>query len=117
MSTLPVKPWTRSSRVAAKAAYTAALYTARADLKPPVMVGPEMLVKFREQAVRSAGEERFMTDKVTKDRAVEGRLPASCTGSATTSTVSHGTRRDGHRARKNPGVPGEDELAARGVSY
>src|SRR6476659_7787050 len=73
------------------AGYTAALYTARADLKPLVIegfawggllqqttdvenypgypdgiMGPEMMQQFRDQAVRFAGEERFITDEATK---------------------------------------------------
>src|SRR4051794_11648032 len=73
------------------AGYTAALYTARADLKPLVIegfawggllqqttdvenypgypdgiMGPEMMQQFRDQAVRFAGEDRFITDEATR---------------------------------------------------
>jgi thioredoxin reductase (NADPH) len=123
------------------AGYTAALYTARADLQPLVIegfawggllqqttdvenypgfpdgvMGPEMMQKFREQAVRFAGEERFITDEVSKiELAKDGGVHRVWVGD------------DEYRARavilamgaepKKLGVPGEEELAARGVSY
>jgi thioredoxin reductase (NADPH) len=95
------------------AGYTAALYTARADLEPLVIegfiwggllqqttdvenypgypegiMGPEMMQQFRDQA------ERFGTRFITKDV-----------------TLAMGAE------PKKLGVPGEEELAARGVSY
>jgi thioredoxin reductase (NADPH) len=123
------------------AGYTAALYTARADLQPLVIegfawggllqqttdvenypgfpdgvMGPEMMQKFRDQAVRFTGEDRFITDEVTK-------VELSQDGGAHRVWVGD----DEYRARaiilamgaepKKLGVPGEAELAARGISY
>src|SRR3954454_11927890 len=122
------------------AGYTAALYTARADLNPLVIegflwggllqqttavenypgfpegiMGPELMPRFRDQAERFGA--RYITDEVTR---VE------------LATEDGGVHRvwvgdDEHRARavilamgaepRKLGVPGEDELAARGVSY
>src|SRR5437763_437458 len=73
------------------AGYTAALYTARADLNPLTIegfawggllqqttdvenypgfpdgvMGPEMMQKFREQAVRFGGEDRFISDEAAR---------------------------------------------------
>ena len=73
------------------AGYTAALYTARADLQPLVIegfawggllqqttdvenypgfpdgiMGPQMMQYFRDQAARFGGEERFITDEATR---------------------------------------------------
>jgi thioredoxin reductase (NADPH) len=123
------------------AGYTAALYTARADLQPLVIegfawggllqqttdvenypgfpdgvMGPEMMQRFRDQAVRFGGEERFITDEVTKiELSSDGGLHRVWVGD------------DEYRGRavvlamgaepKKLGVPGEEELAARGVSY
>ena len=122
------------------AGYTAALYTARANLQPLVIegfawggllqqttdvenypgfpegvMGPEMMQKFRDQA------ERFGARLVT-DQAERVEL-ASETGGVHSVWVS-GTE---HRARtvvlamgaehKKLGVVGEEELAGRGVSY
>ncbi|MEA2497491.1 MAG: thioredoxin reductase [Thermoleophilaceae bacterium] len=123
------------------AGYTAALYTARADLQPLVIegfawggllqqttdvenypgfpdgvMGPEMMQSFREQAVRFGGEERFITDEVTKvELSKDGGVHRVWVGDAE------------YRGRavilamgaepKKLGVPGEDELAAKGVSY
>jgi len=122
------------------AGYTAALYTSRADLEPVVIegfawggllqqttdvenypgypngvMGPEMMQEFRDQAERFGT--RFITDDATK---IE--LSSSDGG---THVVHVGGREI--RARsvilamgaepKKLGVPGEDELAARGVSY
>src|SRR5919205_1943309 len=123
------------------AGYTAALYTARANLEPLVIegfawggllqqttdvenypgfpdgvMGPEMMQKFRDQAVRFGGEERFITDEVTK-------IELSKNGGVHKVWVGD----DEYRSRavilamgaepKKLGVPGEEELAARGVSY
>jgi thioredoxin reductase (NADPH) len=123
------------------AGYTGALYTARADLQPLVIegfawggllqqttdvenypgfpdgvMGPEMMQSFRNQAVRFGGEERFITDEASKvELSKDGGVHRVWIGD------------DEYRARavilamgaepKKLGVPGEDELAARGVSY
>jgi thioredoxin reductase (NADPH) len=124
------------------AGYTAALYTARADLQPLVIegwawggllqqttdvenypgfpdgvMGPEMMQRFRDQAVRFGGEERFITDEVSK-------VELSKDGGAHKVWVGDNE----YRSRavilsmgaepKKLGVPGEEELAiGRGVSY
>jgi thioredoxin reductase (NADPH) len=123
------------------AGYTAALYTARADLQPLVIegfawggllqqttdvenypgfpdgvMGPEMMQRFRDQAVRFGGEDRFITDEVTKiELSKDGGVHRVWVGDAE------------YRGRavilamgaepKKLGIPGEEELAARGVSY
>src|SRR5487761_1989758 len=122
------------------AGYTAALYTARANLKPLVfegfawggllqqttdvenypgfpegVMGPEMMQKFREQA------ERFGARLETED--VE-RVELSNEPGGIHSVWVGGTE---HRARtvvlamgaqhKKLGILGEEELAGRGVSY
>jgi thioredoxin reductase (NADPH) len=122
------------------AGYTAALYTARADLHPLVIegfawggllqqttdvenypgfpdgiMGPEMMEKFRSQAQRFGGRD-FITDEVTK-------VELSKDGGAHKVWVGD----DEYRTRavvlamgaepKKLGIPGEEELAARGVSY
>jgi thioredoxin reductase (NADPH) len=122
------------------AGYTAALYTSRADLEPLVVegfawggllqqttdvenypgypdgvLGPEMMQDFRNQA------ERFGTRFITDD-ATELELAADSGGFH---VVNVGDREIRTRAvilamgaePKKLGVPGEDELAARGVSY
>jgi len=121
------------------AGYTAALYTSRADLEPFVaegflwggllqqttdvenypgfpdgIMGPEMMQKFREQAERFGT--RFVTEDVTK-------VELSQNGGVHRVWIGD----EEHRARavilamgaepKKLGVPGEEELAARGVSY
>jgi thioredoxin reductase (NADPH) len=121
------------------AGYTAALYTSRADLNPLVIegfiwggllqqttdvenypgfpegiLGPEMMQKFRDQA------ERFGTRFITED---VSRVELSRNGGLHKVWVGD----DLHTARavilsmgaepKKLGVPGEEELAARGVSY
>jgi thioredoxin reductase (NADPH) len=122
------------------AGYAAALYTSRADLNPLVMegflwggllqqttevenypgfpdgiMGPELMPKFREQAERFGT--RFITDEVT--RVELARDPGGI------HRVWIGD--DEHRARsiilamgsepRKLGVPGEEELSARGISY
>jgi thioredoxin reductase (NADPH) len=122
------------------AGYTAALYTARANLSPLVaegfawggllqtttdvenypgfpegIMGPEMMQKFRDQAERFGG--RLVTDEVSR---VE------------LATEPGGVHRvwigdDSHQARtvilamgaehKKLGVPGEEELSGGGISY
>jgi thioredoxin reductase (NADPH) len=122
------------------AGYTAALYTARADLHPLVIegfawggllqqttdvenypgfpdgvMGPEMMEKFRSQAQRFS-EREFITDEVSKvELSKDGGVHKVWVGD------------DEYRARaivlamgaepKKLGIPGEEELAARGVSY
>jgi thioredoxin reductase (NADPH) len=121
------------------AGYTAALYTSRADLRPLVIegfiwggllqqttdvenypgfpegiLGPEMMQKFRDQAERFGT--RFITENVTRvELSRDGGLHRVWVGD------------EEHTARavilsmgadpKKLGVPGEEELAARGVSY
>jgi thioredoxin reductase (NADPH) len=122
------------------AGYTAALYTARADLDPLVVegfawggllqqttdvenypgypdgvTGPEMMQEFRNQAERFGA--RFITDDATKlDLAKEpGALHTVHVGGqeirARSVILAMGAE------PKKLGVPGEEELAARGVSY
>jgi thioredoxin reductase (NADPH) len=122
------------------AGYTAALYTSRADLEPLVVegfawggllqqttdvenypgyaqgvMGPQMMQEFRDQAERFGT--RFLTDDAT-------RLELSDEPGGI-HVVHVGDRQIRTRAvilamgaePKKLGVPGEDELAARGVSY
>ena len=121
------------------AGYTAALYTSRADLDPLVvegylwggllqqttdvenypgfpegLMGPEMMQRFRDQA------ERFGTRFITEDAT---RIELSQDGSPHRVFVGEREIRArsvilamGAEPRKL-GVPGEEELAARGVSY
>src|ERR671925_258207 len=122
------------------AGYTAALYTSRADLEPLVVegfawggllqqttdvenypgypdgvLGPEMMQDFRNQAERFGA--RFITDDATKlDLAAEpGGIHVVHVGDqqirARAVVLAMGAE------PKKLGVPGEDELAARGVSY
>jgi thioredoxin reductase (NADPH) len=121
------------------AGYTAALYASRADLRPLVIegylwggllqqttdvenypgfpegiMGPELMQKFRDQAERFGT--RFITEEAT-------RVELSKDGSPHRVYVGD----QEHLARsvilsmgaepKKLGVPGEEELAARGVSY
>jgi thioredoxin reductase (NADPH) len=122
------------------AGYTAALYTARADLNPLVIegfmwggllqqttdvenypgfpegiMGPELMPRFREQAERFGA--RYITDEVTRVELAheDGGIHRVWVGN------------DEYRSRavilamgaepRKLGVPGEEELAARGVSY
>jgi len=122
------------------AGYTAALYTARADLKPLVIegfawggllqqttdvenypgypqgvMGPEMMQEFRDQAERFGT--RFITDDATKiDLSSEdGGVHVVTVGGEEIRTraviLAMGAE------PKKLGVPGEEELSARGVSY
>ena len=121
------------------AGYTAALYTARANLDPLViegfawggllqqttdvenypgfpegLMGPEMMQKFRDQAERFGA--RLETDDVTAvELSREGGLHKVWTGDqlrlARTVVLSMGAQ---HRKLD---VPGEAELSGRGVSY
>jgi thioredoxin reductase (NADPH) len=121
------------------AGYTAALYTARANLNPLVIegwmwggllqqttevenypgypqgvMGPEMMQEFRDQAERFGA--RFITENATK-------IEPGADGEPHTVWVDE----DEYKARavvlamgaehKKLGVPGEDELGGRGVSY
>jgi thioredoxin reductase (NADPH) len=121
------------------AGYTAALYTARANLRPLVIegflwggllqqttdvenfpgypqgvMGPQMMQDLRDQAERFGS--RFITDNAT-------RIEAGTDGEPHTVWIDD----DAYRARtvilamgaehKKLGVPGEEELGGRGVSY
>src|SRR3954453_5712149 len=121
------------------AGYTAALYTARANLRPLVIegfmwggllqqttdvenypgypegvMGPEMMQQFRDQAERFGT--RFITENATK-------FEPGADGEPHTVWIDD----DAYKARavilamgaehKKLGVPGEDELGGRGVSY
>jgi thioredoxin reductase (NADPH) len=122
------------------AGYTAALYTSRADLEPLVIegfqwggllqqttdvenypgysegvMGPQMMQDFRDQAERFGT--RFITDDATRIELAEreGELHTIHVGGteirARAVILAMGAE------PKKLGVPGEDELAARGVSY
>jgi thioredoxin reductase (NADPH) len=121
------------------AGYTAALYTSRADLKPLVfegfqwggllqqttdvenypgyrdgVMGPEMMQEFRDQAERFGT--RFVTDDVTRvELASDGGLHRVFVEDeehlAKSIILAMGAE------PKKLGVPGEDELAAKGISY
>ncbi len=120
------------------AGYTAALYTARANLRPLVIegfawggllqqttdvenypgypngiMGPEMMQELRDQAERFGT--RFITDDATKVELTDGGVHTVWVGD------------EAHRARavvlamgaqhRQLGVPGEQLLGGRGVSY
>jgi thioredoxin reductase (NADPH) len=121
------------------AGYTAALYTARANLEPLVIegfqwggllqqttdvenypgfpegiMGPEVMQRFRDQAARFGG--RLETDDATKlELATDGGPHKVWVGDqvhlARTVILAMGAQ---HRKL---GVPGEEELGGRGVSY
>ena len=121
------------------AGYTAALYTARADLNPLVVegylwggllqgttdvenypgfpdgiMGPELMQRFRDQAERFGA--RFITQEVTRaELSPDGGLHRLWIDDrellARTVILAMGAE---HRKL---GVPGEEELAGRGVSY
>ena len=121
------------------AGYTAALYTARADLEPLVfegfawggllqqttevenypgyrdgVMGPEMMQEFRDQAERFGA--RLVTEDVDRvELAGDGGVHRVWVGDseyrAKAVILAMGAE------PKKLGVPGEDELAARGVSY
>ncbi len=122
------------------AGYTAALYTSRADLEPLVIegfawggllqqttdvenypgypqgvMGPQMMQDFRDQAERFGA--RFITDDATKlELASEpGGVHVVHVGDQQIRTRSVVLAMGAEP--KKLGVPGEDELAARGVSY
>src|SRR3954465_3766227 len=121
------------------AGYTAALYTARANLNPLVVegflwggllqqttdvenypgypegvMGPEMMQQFRAQAERFGA--RFITENATKfEPGADGEPHTvwiddeSCKARAVILAMG--------AEHKKLGVPGEDELGGRGVSY
>ena len=121
------------------AGYTAALYTARANLNPLVIegflwvgllqqttdvenypgypegiMGPEMMQQFRDQAERFGT--RFITDNVTKIEPGTGNEPHTVwvdedEYTARTVILAMGAE------HKKLCVPGEEELGGRGVSY
>jgi thioredoxin reductase (NADPH) len=121
------------------AGYTAALYTSRADLRPLLIEGyiwggllqqttdvenypgfpegiqgPEMMQRFREQAERFGT--RFITEDATRvEFSRDGGLHKVWVGdelhTARAVILSMGAE------PRKLGVPGEEELAARGVSY
>ncbi len=121
------------------AGYTAALYTARANLNPLVIegflwggllqqttdvenypgypegiMGPEMMQQFRDQAERFGT--RFITDNVTKIEPGTGNEPHTVwvddeEYKARTVILAMGAE------HKKLCVPGEEELGGRGVSY
>jgi len=121
------------------AGYTAALYASRADLEPLMVegftwggllqnttdvenypgypggvMGPEMMQQFRDQAERFGT--RFITDDATKiDLSEDGGTHVIHVGGQEIRARSV-VLAMGAEPRKL-GVPGEDELAARGVSY
>jgi thioredoxin reductase (NADPH) len=121
------------------AGYTAALYTSRADLRPLVIegflwggllqqttdvenypgfpegiMGPELMQKFRDQAERFGT--RFITEEAT-------RVELSSDGSphkvyvGDTEYLTRAVILSMGAEPKKLGAPGEEELAARGVSY
>jgi thioredoxin reductase (NADPH) len=121
------------------AGYTAALYTSRADLKPLVIegfqwggllqqttdvenypgypegiMGPEMMQEFRDQAERFGT--RFVTDDVdrvelSEDDGIHRVFVRDDEYLAKTVILAMGAE------PKKLGVPGEEELSSRGVSY
>jgi len=122
------------------AGYTAALYTARADLRPVVVegfawggllqqttdvenypgfpagvMGPEMMQKFRDQAERFGA--RLITDEAERVALSDepGGIHSVWVGGeeirARTVILAMGAQ------HKKLGIPGEDALAGRGVSY
>jgi thioredoxin reductase (NADPH) len=120
------------------AGYTAALYAARADLKPLVIegfawggllqqttdvenypgypqgvMGPAMMQDFRDQAERFGA--RLLTDDATRVELSDGGLQRVWVGddeyAAKAVVIATGAQ------HKKLGVPGEEELGGRGVSY
>src|SRR4030081_2905130 len=122
------------------AGYTAALYTARANLNPLVIegfawggllqqttdvenypgfpdgiMGPEMMQRFRDQAERFGA--KLLTDQADRvELASEPGAAPSVWGGATQPRARTVVLAMGAEHRKL-GVDGEDELAGRGVSY
>jgi thioredoxin reductase (NADPH) len=122
------------------AGYTAALYTSRADLNPLAIegfawggllqqttdvenypgyaqgvMGPQMMQEFRDQAERFGT--RFITDDATKiELATEKGVPHVITVGGQEIRARAVILAMGAEPKKL-GVPGEEELSARGVSY
>ena len=122
------------------AGYTAALYTSRADLEPLVIegfawggllqqttdvenypgypegvLGPQMMEDLRKQAERFGT--RFITDDATKLDLSEGPGGVHTVHVAGREIKARAVILAMGAEPKKLGVPGEDELAARGVSY
>jgi thioredoxin reductase (NADPH) len=120
------------------AGYTAALYAARADLNPLVIegfawggllqqttdvenypgypqgvMGPAMMQDFRDQAERFGA--RLLTDDVTKVELSDGGLQRVWVGDD--EYLSKAVVLATGAQHKKLGVPGEEELGGRGVSY
>ena len=121
------------------AGYTAALYASRADLRPLMIegfvwggllqqttdvenypgfpegiMGPEMMQKFRDQAERFGT--RFISENVTRvELSRDGGLHRVWVGDE--EHTAHAVILAMGAEPKKLGVPGEEELAARGVSY
>jgi thioredoxin reductase (NADPH) len=121
------------------AGYTAALYTSRADLRPLMIegfvwggllqqttdvenypgfpegiLGPEVMQKFRDQAERFGT--RFISENVTRvELSRDGGLHRVWVGDE--EHTAHAVILAMGAEPKKLGVPGEEELAARGVSY
>jgi thioredoxin reductase (NADPH) len=121
------------------AGYTAALYTSRADLNPLLIegflwggllqtttdvenypgfpegiMGPEMMQKFRDQAERFGT--RFISEDATRiELSTDGGLHSVWVGDdeyqARSVILAMGAE------HKKLGVPGEEELSSRGISY
>jgi thioredoxin reductase (NADPH) len=122
------------------AGYTAALYTSRADLHPLVIegfawggllqqttdvenypgypegvMGPEMMQQFRDQAERFGT--RFVTDDATKLELSREPGGVHVVHVGPTEIKARAVILAMGAEPKKLGVPGEEELAARGVSY
>ena len=122
------------------AGYTAALYTSRADLRPLVIegfawggllqqttdvenfpgypegvMGPEMMQQFRDQAERFGT--RFLTDDATRIELGEAHGDLHRIWVGDTEIKARAVILAMGAEPMKLGVPGEEELAARGVSY
>jgi thioredoxin reductase (NADPH) len=121
------------------AGYTAALYTARADLEPlvvegfawggllqqttevenypgfpPGVMGPELMQKFRDQAERFGA--RLETDDVTAVELSDSGAPHKV-WMGDDLHLAHSVILAMGAEHRKLGVPGEQELSGRGVSY